>query len=668
MRSVALALLLASSLALQATQSRVLPSSAQDLWKGTPAGVQVTQNGTLEPGQAWSLAAEFSATPLCALSAGEATFIGTGPSGELWKIASGKPTLLHRFSEPLVTAMAEGVRGKLLVATSGPAKLYEVDPTSGEASLLADLKAQYGWAVAVSGQDVYAATGIPGTLQRLIPGGASETLATPGAAHVRCLAVDGGRLYFGTASPASLLVSDGRSVRRIASFEQEEIVSMAAGTKGLFFALNEKLGAPSAPPPQGAEAGTGSEARQGRGLLYRMERGGIPVRAEAFASAVLSAAWSEGSCWVGTQDGCLFEVSPQGMRLTAKWDKRPLAALLSSSGKAPSVITASSGALWAPGASGSHTFDSPVADGGAPSRATSLEGFGEGAFALSLRCGDGPEPDTYWSPWLPAKDLASLPPGRYFQWRAQLPPAGGNVNGVRLVYRPVNRPPFLESVVLAPPGEIAVRGMDQLGDRLVHELHARQSAFPTLAQSMPSEGGGLSTYYLQGFRMATFKANDPDGDALRADLFLRPEGEMRWFPLAQGVETPFYVFESRLLPEGRYSLKVVVRDSDGNSEGESLSTEREVPLFLVDNTPPSLVEKVRSATSITVTITDGDAVRAARYSVDGGLWSSTSVTAGSFGSRAVTVEIPTGGKGPRWVALEATDLHGNCATKGWLLP
>lgn len=665
------ALLLA--VAASATQTQTALSADQDLWKGRPEGVRVTQEGTLLPGPRWSLRTELPGTVLCAAGDGETLYVGTGPTGDLFKVEGGKATRLHHFEEPLITALAVGPGGRLLVGTSGgAARVYSVDATTGQASLHSGLDAQYCWSLRARGGEVVAASGVPGALWRLAEGKAPEKLADPGADHVRCLLQEGERLWFGTAAPAALFAWEGGRARRVAVFEAEEVSALVAEGGGLLLALNHELetpseGAPSATlaPGNGGGAGDGEGSSAGA-LLVRLLEGGAPRKVAAFASAVLALAPGPGGAWVGTREGGLFHLEGERLSLVGRWPDQPVGAL-SGPPAAPVVLTASPGALFAPAASSPGRFESPVVDAGAPARLVALDGFGAGAFSLSVRGGNGDKPDAFWGEWVPGARASTLPACRYFQWSATLEGASCEVRGVRLVHRSENRPPVFEEVKVAPPGEIQVKGSDQLGERLVQEIHAKNRPYLGLAQSMPSDSG-TQTYYLQGFRMVTFKATDPDGDALRVDLFLQPEGSTAWVTLAEDVPDAFYVFESRALPDGRYRLKVVARDTLSNPEGKALSAERVVPVFAVDNTPPTLLERPRAGGRLQLDLADGGAVRAARYCLDGQPWVPLEAVSGAFGTGAASVAVPLPASGRHWLSVEAVDEQGNRAVRGFFVP
>jgi hypothetical protein len=205
----------------------------------------------------------------------------------------------------------------------------------------------------------------------------------------------------------------------------------------------------------------------------------------------------------------------------------------------------------------------------------------------------------------------------------------------------------------------------QLGDHLVREVHEKDAAFPGLAQSL-SPDAPPQTYYLQGFRMVTWKAEDPDGDRVRVTAQFRPPSGAAWFTLAERISDPYYVFDARSLPDGVYRLRLTADDASSNPEGESERSVLELPDFAVDNTPPSLALSAAGAGKLAVSAEDATAVQAVRYSVDGEPWSALSPPGWTPGSMKFSAELAIPPGGPHWITVEAVDPFRNRTAKAWL--
>ena len=79
------------------------------------------------------------------------------------------------------------------------------------------------------------------------------------------------------------------------------------------------------------------------------------------------------------------------------------------------------------------------------------------------------------------------------------------------------------------------------------------------------------------------------------------------------------------MPDGAYFLKIVASDALSNPTGEGLSSERESDRFVVDNTPPSIVQLTAESVSAGVRVrfqasAPVSFIARAQYSLDSGDW------------------------------------------------
>lgn len=637
-----------------ATQTRTLLSSSMDLAQGFPEGVRVSSDGVFRPGLAFAKAADLSGTPLCVLRQGDVFWVGTGPSGDLLKVQGGKAAVAYHFQEPLVTALAASADGSLLVGTSTPAKVYRFDTSTSKAEVVAELKADFTWALLLDDKGFLAATGSPGRLLRVQPGAESKVLLEGQAQHVRCLLRQGGVLWAGTSSPALLYRVDPSGAFLAASLKQEEVVGLASSGDALIAAVNEKAGQ----GPAGSKEGKG----QGASALLILRPGRAPEEVEAFNVPVAGFAADGDVSWVGLADGRLFACRSNAVDFEGRWDGA--AVLPCGGGHPPAVLTSGPGALYLPAAGSSMAFLSPAIDCGAPSRMGRAEVAGTGA-RLLVRVGNSAKPSEFWSGWVAADQAQSLPPSQYAQWKLLLDPAG-TARLVSLAYRPANRPPVFEGGKVCAPGEVYVRMPSQLGDHLVREVHEKDSVFPGLAQG-PAQDSAPQTYFLQGFRMVSWKAGDPDGDDVTVRVQVRPEGSRSWLTLASRVADPYYVFDARALPDGRYAVRLTADDGLSNQEGDGATTVLDLPVFEIDNEPPRVVLTPAGPGKLTVTASDNSSVQAVRASVDGEPWKVVAPLSGAPGAAKVECRVDYPAEGVHWIAVQAVDPYRNEATVGTIL-
>lgn len=637
-----------------ATQTRTILSSSMDLAQGFPEGVRVSSDGVFRPGVAFAKAADLSGTPLCVLRQGDTFWVGTGPSGDLLKVQGGKAIVAFHFQEPLVTALASSADGSLLVGTSTPAKVYRFNTATSKADVVAELKADFTWALLPDGKGFLAATGSPGRLLQVLTGAEPKVLLDGQAQHVRCLLRQGGELWAGTSSPASLYRMDPSGAFLAASLKQEEVVGLASSGDALIAAVNEKAGQGPTGPKDGKP--------QGGSALMILRPGRAPEEVETFNAPVTGFAADGDACWAGLADGRLFACRSRAVDFEGRWDG---SALLPCAGDhSPAVLTAGPGALYLPSAGSALAFLSPAVDCGAPSLLGRAEVAGTGA-KLQVRAGNSAKPSEFWSGWVAADQAQSLPPSQYAQWKLLLDPAG-TARLVSLAYRPANRPPVFEGGKVCAPGEVYVRMPSQLGDHLVREVHEKDSVFPGLAQG-PAQDSPPQTYFLQGFRMVSWKVEDPDGDDVTVKVEIRPEGSRSWLTLASRVTDPYYVFDARTLPGGRYAVRLTADDGPSNQEGDASSAVLDLPVFEIDNEAPRVVLTPAGPGKLTVTATDNSSVQAVRASVDGEPWRVVAPLSGAPGAARVECRVDYPAEGVHWIAVQAVDPYRNEATVGTIL-
>ena len=126
-------------------------------------------------------------------------------------------------------------------------------------------------------------------------------------------------------------------------------------------------------------------------------------------------------------------------------------------------------------------------------------------------------------------------------------------------------------------------------------------------------------------------AHDDNGDDLIFSVWYRGVGERNWRLLKEKIAEKFLSFDSALLPDGRYEVRVVASDSPVHTDAEALTGERVSGEFVVDTTPPVpgvlaatlLAGAAGSPAKIHATFSAKDAtspIAHAEYSVDAGPW------------------------------------------------
>jgi hypothetical protein len=122
-----------------------------------------------------------------------------------------------------------------------------------------------------------------------------------------------------------------------------------------------------------------------------------------------------------------------------------------------------------------------------------------------------------------------------------------------------------------------------------------------------------------------WSAHDDNQDNLIFSLYYRGENEREWKLLKAGTTDRFYSFDSGLLPDGGYYLRVVASDAPSHTPNEALTDDKESLRFEVDNTPPrveNLAARVEGQQlHVTFHATDDfSVIKRAEFSIDAGDW------------------------------------------------
>jgi hypothetical protein len=271
------------------------------------------------------------------------------------------------------------------------------------------------------------------------------------------------------------------------------------------------------------------------------------------------------------------------------------------------------------------SFESDVQDAKIFSRWGRAEVRGRGSFELFARSGNVDNPDHNWSAWTRidlAKDARlGVPSARFVQWRAVLKPASPSteIDEVSINYLPKNVAPVVE--------EIAV----QTGARIVAQPHMVQPDVLTInlgsqpQMSMPKMEVPVQASRDRSYVAARWGAHDDNDDNLVFSIYYRGDNERDWKLLKSGITDKFYSFDSGLLPDGGYMLKVVASDAPSHTPEEALSDEKLSLRFEVDNTAPRIEGLSGRAESSGLHVTlhatdDFSPIKRAEYSVDAGDW------------------------------------------------
>jgi hypothetical protein len=515
-------------------------------------------------------------------------YVATGDHGEIFRVTpKGEHSVFFKSDETHIRVLDFDPQGNLIAGSDGSGLIYRISP-AGDGFVL------------------YSA-----------PKKEITALALDNAGNIYAAAV-GEKRNGGSASSSAAVTLVTPSPSTPATAGAPQVPGMTVSTASATPAITGPF------PFPGSSTGNGSD-------IYRIAPDGSPARLwSSHEDIVYSLAFdAQDRLLAGTGNrGHIFAVTgldefsdllkASASQVTA-FAKAPRGGLYAATSNLGKVF------LLGPGPVTEGTYESDVFDAKIFSRWGRAEFRGMGNVDLYARSGNVDNPDRNWSPWnkidLGKQAETGIPAARYAQWKAVL--HSGSVA------------PCVESVVLNYlPKNIA----PEIDDVTV-QLGVKFQPMPKTSTSLTSDSGlsfstGAST---QHFDLPTpsshdrdsigvkWSAHDDNDDQLVYSVFYRGDGETRWLLLKDNLSEKAYSFDSSLLPDGGYTVKVVASDAPSHSPGEALTTSRESRRFEVDTTPPRIENLAASVEEaklhITFRASDGfSPIKRAEYSIDAGEW------------------------------------------------
>lgn len=647
-------------------------------------------------------------------------YFGTGHQGAVFSVSrQGEGKRIWKAPEIEVFALAAGPDGRLYAGSSPNGKVYRLDK-SGKAEPFFDPGETYIWSLVFDRSGgLLVGTGGKGKIYRVDAEGKGELWFDSGQRHVMSLALDAqGRLLAGT-DPAGILYRVESPRRAFALYDSDlpEIRSIAAARDGAIYfaamgggmermlqsvqaaqAAAQQAAARQAPAVKAGAAPARAAAAQTSATVsfaqptvsYGLERAAVlrlqPGRAveklwssteENVLGLLLKDAQGSQAVFAGDRGGRIYEIDPRRrLSIAAQTDRPQITAMLRT---AQGVLLGSAhgGGLLRlanePAPSG--VFETAVHDSGGVSRWGRLRWQGtapEGAsIAVRTRSGNSHRPDAAWSPWSAPVNEAdgaavASPDARFIQWQATLT-GGAVLDSVRLTYLPQNSRPVVKSVSVLPEAAAAD------DDAKTAAADAASSYSITVSASGEVSAPVSSTQALELGRgprrklAVSWQAEDPDGDALRAAVAFRGEGETAWKTIERNIDAAKLTLDSDALADGRYRFRVTVDDGGVNPAGRALTDRKISAPVVIDHTPPRVRPAAQrtdaAGAGIRFEATDATSnLRSAAYAIDAGEWRPLNADDGVIDSSTESFTVKPGanpGGGERLIVLRVRDRAGN---------
>lgn len=663
-----------------------LVDSVDDLLKGTGDGLAVHPDGYLEPARAWRPVVTLEEPVVLAGAASDdgSLVVGTGHPARVYRIRGGDSELLAELEAEQITALLVEPAGTILVATIAPGVLFRID---GERVEEVGRVGEGGfWDLIELDGTVVAAAGPPASLYRVGPRGLERWAELPDS-YARCLEVMGDRLVVGTSGKGLLLaVSLDGGVGLLADSRFTEISDVAVAPDGTLWAA-ALVGEPAPPPVKnGSKGGNGSgspSAETGTidldlpkvngttatSELLRLTPEGALVKVHRFTKQVAaSVAWSEGGVLVGTgYEGELWRFGERGGTRLASLDALQVVAVVADAGEARWLLTQGPAAVLGPGDEAvSGRYRSDVLRLERPVRFGAVRISPPGtAVKVRFRSGLSQSPDETWLPWSPWLDGSitevPLPPATSLQWEVELDGAAATVERVEVAYRELNLAPRVESFDVQEPGLVYLNSPPPMGPVIEVDHPDLSGIFSVVGNDLPKPPSTAQgrKYYRVGYRTLSWKAEDPNSDALLFRVEMEDAHGFR-LPVRDRLDATQLAVDTTAVPDGLYRFHLMASDAEQNP-GEGLETEVASSWIEVDSTPPGIgIEADGDRWLVSVSDASSGVARV-DWSRDGAPWVAAASADGVFDGRDEAFVIPRQA-GRHLLVVRAIDRHHNRAT------
>lgn len=679
-------------------------SKFDEFERGTPKGVAIRSNGFLELAPAFRAIATTQSTFLWSIASDDRgnVFAAAGAPSRVYRITpEGNVSIVLAPGELQVQALVADKSGTIYAATSPDGKVYRIErkaaaspaaapqPATAQdnrpqvaldpgysSSVYFDPKTKYIWDLALDNDGrLYVATGDHGEIFRVNRDGSSSSFFKSDEAHIRAIAFDpkgnliagsdgSGLIYRITPNGEGFVLYSApkKEITALAIDPQGNIYAAAAGDKrNSTAAAVSFVPAPSTPAAATASGSSGPAQAQTQPVIPQ-----IPVPGLGATGSEIYRIAPDGSpkrLWTSRDDLVYSLALDQNGHLLAGTGNKGKIYAVGTDGDFTDLLKASANqvvgfakapkGLYAATSNLGKIFvieDTPVPEGQFDSDVFDARIFSRwgrammrsrGNVELFARSGNVDNPDRNWSTWkkidLQKDPLLDVPAARYLQWRTVL--HAGNpspqVDSVLINYLSKNVAPEVDEVTVS------------VGSRFpVTPKPASDSASSSPAQAanpLPA------TTRDRDFIAVSWRAHDENDDQLSFSIYYRGDNESRWKLLKDGLGDRFYSFESSLLPDGGYTIKVVATDAPSHSPDDALTASRESARFEVDTTPPVVTNLAASvegeALHITFTASDSfSPIRRAEYSIDAGDWQFVAPVGGISDARTenydITVPLP----------------------------
>ena len=629
-----------------------------------------------------------------ALAPNDGLYVGTSPDGKVYKVdRNGSATTFFDPGDKYIWALAVDGRGNVYAGTGDKGVIYKIAP-DGKGVPFYRTKATHATALAFDkAGDLLVGTESPGKVFRVDAAGKGFVLLDTPFQEIRGLRFDDNGLLYVAALNGRPAGSSGPNTPSGTGTDQPSgdtgrvlVPSVSVSTEITSIAIVDTSGSPTT-------TGRGPDDRRtSKGAVYRIQPDGLwDLVWESRDDSPYDVTFDQsGAPIIATGNkGKLYRLDGDPLRptLLTRASAQQVTAFSKDARGQVYFATANPGKLFrlSSGRATRGTYESDPRDAQMVATWGTLSWRGTipkgSQVELSTRSGNTETPDDTWSPWSAAYassegSAVTSPKARYLQWRAVLTGKGDGpiLTSVTAAYLQRNLRPVVRSITVHPPGIVFQKAFTTgepdlagFGDQTTPDRKLT-SAAQNAQGAAGSPALGRRTYQ-KGLQTLAWHADDENDDELTYDVLYRREGETEWTPLRHALDEPILVWDTTIVPNGTYFVRVIASDRPSNPAASALTGERDSAAFQIDHTPPAIViGTVRAEgarTTLVFDVNDADSpVARVEYSRDGGLrWTAVFPKDGIADSKSEHYELTLDGDlGENGLTIRASDSMNNTDT------
>lgn len=552
-------------------------------------------------------------------------FTVTGDGAKIYHTGpDGKSKTISEWGNSEVYSLALDNKGILYAGTSPDGKIYRVYQNK-EPELLVDLKVKYIWDLLFDKQNkCYVATGDSGAIYVIDEKGKASIFYQSDETHIRCLAWDKNNQLLAGSYQSGYIFRINSSGQAFVVYDSDyqEIHKLGVARDGTIYAAGLGQEAPkgvvSRQPGQAIHIESSSDDSDlitispkptsppkisKSGIIKIQPNGMINNIWQPNSDQVQSMAlMDDQTLLAGTGDkGRLFKFDADDNRTyVLNFEASQIVALKPGMAGRIWIATSNLGKIFQlePQFEKQGVYESEVFDAKTLTHWGSIqweEQLPAGCHVkLFCRSGNTEKQNSTWSRWIEVTrgEVITSPAARFIQWKLELSTNHisdtPQIKNIKLSYLQQNLPPEILSITIheverkkqfdqsptPEPSPLQISMVDDDDD---------ESGAPR-----PTPQSGAPRQLQNGYRRISWKSRDQNNDQLGYDLFFQEKNELNWWTLKKDLTRTSHTWDSRMLPDGNYRIKVVADDKRSNPMNTARQVEKISDWFIVDNTGPMM--------------------------------------------------------------------------------